>query len=218
MNKPNPAATPAKRRRRGRPGPSSTADVRENILNAGENLFASQGFDATSVRQIASEAAATAAMVHYYFGSKKELLQAVMERVLEPLASAIQELREQGQPDISQIVKLFLSMCASHPALPQLITREVFLPGGVLQDRFIEHYAPRLGGRLPEILQHQKAQGRCAANLDSGISSVLILSMCFFPFIARPAAERVLGVRYDTDGQQALAEHITALLQRGITP
>ena len=59
-----------KNRLRGRPGPSPDQDYRAQILNTAERLFATQGFAATAIRQIAEDVQVNPAMVHYYFGSK----------------------------------------------------------------------------------------------------------------------------------------------------
>jgi hypothetical protein len=107
-------------------------------------------------------------------------------------------------------------MAADHPYLPQLITREVFLPGGELQSEFLAHFAPRLGGRLPGMLRREQQEGRLTADADPHILSLLVLSLCFFPFIARPVAESVLGVRYDAAGLRALSEQAGGLLERGL--
>jgi AcrR family transcriptional regulator len=155
-------------------------------------------------------------MVHYYFGSKKKLLQAVMERVLEPMAGAVAEVEARGDLPVRELTRLLFSMAADHPYLPQLITREVFLPGGELQSEFLGNFAPRLGGRLPGMLRREQREGRLTPDVDPQIMSLLVLSLCFFPFIARPAAEAVLGVHYDAPGLRSLAEHVAALLERGL--
>ena len=201
-----------------RPGPSGNTDVRERILDMSEYLFATQGFSATSMRQIAERVEVTAAMIHYYFGNKKKLLQAVMERVLEPLAGGMAALAKRGETSVPELTRLMFSMAADHPYLPQLITREVFLPGGTMQAEFLQHFAPRLGGRLPGIQEREQQAGRLAANFDPQLTAVLILSLCFFPFIARPVAEAALGVCYDEDGLQSLSEHVEGLLERGLQP
>ncbi|MBC9794771.1 TetR family transcriptional regulator [Sinomicrobium weinanense] len=48
------------------------------ILEVAEKLFAENGFDGTSVRQIAREANINIAMISYYFGSKEKLLDALL--------------------------------------------------------------------------------------------------------------------------------------------
>jgi AcrR family transcriptional regulator len=52
---------------------------REPILKAAEELFAKQGFDGTSVRDIAQLANVNLAMINYYFGSKEKLLAALID-------------------------------------------------------------------------------------------------------------------------------------------
>jgi AcrR family transcriptional regulator len=50
------------------------------IIEAAERLFATCGFDGTSVRDIAQEAGINIAMISYYFGSKEKLMEAVFEK------------------------------------------------------------------------------------------------------------------------------------------
>ena len=67
-------------------------DTKTRILDAAEKLFAERGFSETSLRLITSKAEVNLASVNYHFGSKKELIRAVMARYLDvfmPIASAI---------------------------------------------------------------------------------------------------------------------------------
>lgn len=66
-------------------------DTKDRILDVAERLFAHQGFAATSLRDITSEAGVNLAAVNYHFGSKEELLAATLERRLRP----VNELRLQ---------------------------------------------------------------------------------------------------------------------------
>src|SRR5262245_58342721 len=54
-------------------------DKRIHILTVAEQLFAENGFDGTSVRDIAQQANVNLAMISYYFGSKEKLLEALIE-------------------------------------------------------------------------------------------------------------------------------------------
>lgn len=69
-------------------GPVTTKD---KILDTAELLFSDLGFDNTSLRSITSKADVNLASVNYHFGSKKELIQAVMERYLSVLMPAIDD-------------------------------------------------------------------------------------------------------------------------------
>ncbi|KEQ24582.1 TetR family transcriptional regulator [Paenibacillus tyrfis] len=54
-------------------------DMKMRILYAAKKLFAQQGFEGTSVRQICEEAGANVALVSYYFGGKEKVFHAIFE-------------------------------------------------------------------------------------------------------------------------------------------
>jgi len=62
------------------------------ILAVAEQLFATRGFDGTSVRDIAEASDVNVAMISYYFGSKEKLLQAIFLRRTETLSEKIEAL------------------------------------------------------------------------------------------------------------------------------
>jgi AcrR family transcriptional regulator len=60
--------------------PRPKRPTKEKIMDAAEQLFARRGFHGTSVRDITGAAGVDLALVNYHFGSKKQLLAAVLER------------------------------------------------------------------------------------------------------------------------------------------
>ena len=64
-----------------------TDSTRQRILDTAERLFADQGFHATTLRQITSEAGVNLAAVNYHHGSKDALILAVFQRRLDDLNS-----------------------------------------------------------------------------------------------------------------------------------
>ena len=46
---------------------------KEKILNSAIKLFATNGFDGTSIRDICKDAGVNVCMISYYFGGKKDL-------------------------------------------------------------------------------------------------------------------------------------------------
>ncbi len=63
----------------GREPPRKSARTRKKILEAAAKLFREQGYSGTSLRQIAKRARIEAASVYYYFQSKEEILDEVLE-------------------------------------------------------------------------------------------------------------------------------------------
>jgi AcrR family transcriptional regulator len=64
---------PRRPRRPGRPAGAVARDSRGAILKAARELFAKQGFVRATTRAIASKAGVDAALVHYFFETKKKL-------------------------------------------------------------------------------------------------------------------------------------------------
>lgn len=56
---------------------------KQRILNAATKLFATQGFDGTSIRQICKEADANICMISYFWGGKQELYNGIIEDLIE---------------------------------------------------------------------------------------------------------------------------------------
>ncbi len=65
--------------------PARGQHTKEKLLDAAEALFAEQGIQATSLRQITARAGANLAAVNYHFSSKEALTEAVFTRRLDPL-------------------------------------------------------------------------------------------------------------------------------------
>lgn len=78
------------------------SDVKLRILLAARKLFARQGFDRTTVRQICEEAGVNLALVSYHFGGKEKVFYALFERIfpyLMPVWSSLRRLLEQGRQE-----------------------------------------------------------------------------------------------------------------------
>ena len=73
---------------RGRRPKGQGPDLRAVILDAAEELFSRHGFYGVTVRQVAAEAGVDTALIHYYFGAKRELFDAVFLRRAEILNQA----------------------------------------------------------------------------------------------------------------------------------
>lgn len=90
----------------------NAARTRERLLDAAERLFAGRGFEATSLRDVTSQAKANIAAVNYHFGSKDALVRAVFERRLGEVNRrriALLEARGPRRPDPEQILHAFIA-------------------------------------------------------------------------------------------------------------
>lgn len=60
-------------------------DTKTKILDTAEIFFANKGLTGTSIRTIVREAGVNIAAIHYHFGSKEALFEAVLARRLAPV-------------------------------------------------------------------------------------------------------------------------------------
>jgi len=56
------------------------SDKKEHIINTAIDLFATKGFEGTSIRDIAAAADVNIAMINYYFGSKEKLFEELVQK------------------------------------------------------------------------------------------------------------------------------------------
>ncbi|MFA4891919.1 TetR/AcrR family transcriptional regulator [Brevundimonas sp.] len=78
-----PVAPAARRGRPPKAKAAGSADTRDLILDASEDLFSKHGFYGVTIREVAREAGVDTALVHYYFGAKRGLFDAVFLRRAE---------------------------------------------------------------------------------------------------------------------------------------
>src|ERR1700689_2214812 len=95
-------------------------DTKTRILDAAEKLFGENGFDATSLRDITTEADVNLAAVNYHFQSKDSLIEAVIQRSAAPVNDRrIAMLEAAGpKPTVEQIVEAFIGPALEHDFQP----------------------------------------------------------------------------------------------------
>src|SRR5919106_6787403 len=83
---------PSSSTRRLRPShtaPRADLETRERILDAAHTVFLRKGTASSRTQEIAAEAGVNKALVHYYFGTKAALADAIFERALGTLLPRI---------------------------------------------------------------------------------------------------------------------------------
>ena len=87
--------------------------TKAQILDAAEEEFARYGLAGARTEPIAANTGVTKAMIHYYFGTKEELYQAVLERYAATFLAAVETL---NLNDLSppETLKMFLKAAVAH--------------------------------------------------------------------------------------------------------
>ncbi len=84
------------------PAAATKADTRDRILDVALDLFADQGYDGTSLREIAERLDVTKAALYYHFESKDDILLALHMRLHEFGRDALLKMAEQEPVTLKQ--------------------------------------------------------------------------------------------------------------------
>ena len=79
---------------------------KDAILKAAAVLFASQGFDATTTRQISLEAGATEPLIYYHFKGKDDIFTTIVKSCFTTYYERLEELKKTKGPQFQKIEQL----------------------------------------------------------------------------------------------------------------
>jgi AcrR family transcriptional regulator len=171
----------------------SEIETSDSILDAAEELFARQGFAATTTKQIGSAAGVNPALIHYYFGNKEGLYRALLRRLFESIiARGGQQLAAKPAPDVAvrALVGIQSDIMVEHPSFPRLLARELVDHGMTHADDSLSRLSETLFRRLCELIRGGQEAGIFRRDMDPRFAAVSVVSLVPYFHIARP----VVGV------------------------
>jgi TetR/AcrR family transcriptional regulator, cholesterol catabolism regulator len=94
----------------------SGLETREGIVKAAVVLFSQQGFEATSLQDVADQAGVTKGAVYHYFKEKPDLLVAIHGRFVERQLATLQAILEENASAAEQLSRIIEELAANHDA------------------------------------------------------------------------------------------------------
>lgn len=190
-------------------------ETRMRLLDAAGEIFSCKGFHAATVREITKVAKANVAAIHYHFGSKDRLYQAVLEHAhLEALRRYPPDLGLAG--DASAETRLFAYVRAlllrladkgRHAWLFRLMAREMADPSPQLA-AVVERCLAPANAVLRSIVAELLGPGADALTVARCAQSVV--GQCRHFSIDRPVLARLYpGCDPGQGGIDAVAGHVT---------
>lgn len=203
-------------------------DTKTHLLDVAEHLFAEHGIEATSLRTITAEAGANLAAVHYYFGSREGLVQAILARRLDPLnqerlrrLDACEQACGEAPPPVEEIIEAFIVpalKCLRNPQsrdFMKLMGRIYSDPSemhAMMRARFYEvgrRFLNALGRALPH-LSHEERLSRFKFMIGA---MVMIL---IDPMSKRNAPPDLADTHCELISEETPLEHFIAFLAAGM--
>ena len=168
------------------------------ILEAAKRVFIRKGYDGARMQEIADEAGINKALLHYYFRNKDTLFDSIF---LNAFASFIPNIGatimsdKQFEEKLKTIIDTYIDMLIANPFLPSFVLQEInrnpnriidILHGwGINPKLFKDVFIRELGDKSKKIKPEHLIFN--------------IISMCVFPFVAKPI---ISGFVFDNDEEK----------------
>ena len=186
---------------------SRDGETEQRILDAAKTVFVRRGTAGARMQEIAEEAGVNQALLHYYFRNKERLSEAVFRETAGKMFPAIIQIigSELSINDkIDRVIDTYLTAMTHAPYLPGYIISELHHH----PERITQLLGDIAGGNISDAVrpsfekleQQLAAEARAARmrRITAAQFFVNLISLCVFPFAARPMLRAALG--FDDEG------------------
>jgi len=169
-------------------------NTEHQILIAAREVFISKGYEGARMQEIADQAGINKSLLHYYYRSKENLFDAVFSEVAANLFPAIKQVlgAELGiREKITFFVKIYIKTLYENPFIPAFVINTL----NTNPDRFLKYI--KKSDINPIFLQKQidnEASQGLIRQVKAEHLIVNIISMCIFPFVARPIVQNIFNM------------------------
>lgn len=207
-------------RRPGRPsGVAKGAERRSLLLETALAMFARQGIADTPLTAIAREAGVTPAMLHYYFNTREQLLDVLIEERFLPIRASFSTLFQDSANDpviaLTRLARQFIDISLEHEWFAPLWVREIISESGMLKTRMEQRYGSGQRDESLRSLARWQQEGKLNAGLNPELIFISLFGLTFLPIASSRVFKTSTGKHPDTE---QLASHVVALLLNGLRP
>lgn len=194
----------------------------QQILAAAEQEFLTKGYDGARTTAIAKVAGVTHAMLHYYFRTKEQLFERIVDEKFATMSRSMFAIM--GDPKLPIVERIIggvathFDFVAENPLLPRFIINEI-----VARPERYEVFYKRAGVVIETMYRDLQLEIDLAAErgemekVDVKMLFISIMSMNVFTFLAYPFMEPLMGELMSDRAHflsQRKAENIETILRR----
>ncbi|NMA74109.1 MAG: TetR/AcrR family transcriptional regulator [Bacteroidales bacterium] len=183
-------------------------DVKDRILSVSRELFIKNGYNGTSVRDIAAASGTNVAHIKYYFSSKYKLFEIIFEESFDVLLNRIEGILKKESSFFDLIkdwVHTYYDVLVEFPMIPIFLLNEINQNPECLTNRLLKREPIKLFNQLSDRIEREVQKGTIieTSPLDLALN---VLSLCVFPFMFGPLATKIAGKSKD-EYYEVLEEH-----------
>ncbi len=192
-------------------------------MNTAVALFATKGFEGTSVRDIAAAADVNLAMIHYYFGSKEKLFESIVDFNVSYTGNMLDEVMSNASltafQKVEKVIDIYVKRLFSNREFHKVLHQELMLNQREDLGKAILHVLARNSDVIIKIIESgiRKKEFRkvdvplTVASLTGTLNSVLLSKkICKYYLFKESQTEQV---PYESESfQKRVADHLKQLL------
>ncbi len=196
-------------------------NTEDKILDAATEVFLEKGMEGSRMQEIADSAGINKALLHYYFRNKEKLFDAILSKIMNIAFPQIGKVLFSDLPftqKVENVIDIYIQLLLKHPQLPSFLIKEMNRNGSLLF-QFIEKQQFKLAPII-DAIEAAMDRGEIIKMPPKHLI-VNIISLCVFPFAARPMVKNVACNGDDKLLQEFLKERkkeVKAFVIRAIQP
>lgn len=151
------------------------------LIDAAERLFMERGYEATAVSDIVQEVGVAQGTFYYYFPSKEEILEAIIEKDMAALEDDARMIMQDHELDpaakINAMVNSIIGISSSRKEIMDYLHKE---SNAVMHEKMERHLIERLVPLMAEVVSDGAQEGRFDVEHPTETVEFLLASMVYF--------------------------------------
>lgn len=173
----------------------SEGDAKSRILAAAAEVFATIGFGAARVDDIAARAGVNKAMLYYHVGDKEQLYATILTETIDRVPPALRKALENVDTPAEKlrcVLETLASFGTNHPHFVPIMLREIASGGAALPDEMLVRMAGifRVVG---DVLNEGMEAGEFR-HVDPLLTHVTLVGSMIFLVASQPVRERIAKI------------------------
>jgi TetR/AcrR family transcriptional regulator len=187
------------------------------ILDAAQDVFATYGYEGSTIDEVAARAGISKPNLHYYYKRKKDLYLAVLRRTLEIWLVPLRELDRNGDPalELGKYIAQKVDLSQKFPAASRVFANEI-VQGAPFLKGYLRKDLRAVVKRKAAVIQHWIDQGKLTP-VDPYHLIFLIWAATQHYADFAPQVKAVMNVPRMTPGQfRKIEQSLSRIILQGV--
>ncbi|MEZ5070373.1 MAG: TetR family transcriptional regulator [Bacteroidales bacterium] len=170
--------------------PENKTETEKTIIASAEKLFYLRGKAGTSMQDIADDAGINRTLLNYYFRTKDQLFEAVFRNALSSFVPSLVEVMRSDQSldaYVHQLIETVITAMLEKPQIPSFVLHELSS-----NPQRMPQIMREMGVDPGYAIEKMHGEGVGEVFLEPRQLIINLLSLCVFPFAARPVIVEIL--------------------------